>query len=156
MDLIVQFLQTLTPWHWFVLGGVFLVVEIFAPTFYLIWTGLAALITGAVLWFVPGLDWPYQLTLFGALSLVTTWIWVTVYKAMPRGEGDRKRLNQRASRYVGRRAIVAEAFRAGRGPILLDDTRWQAAAEHGGEIPAGATVEITGTDGATLRVRRAG
>ena len=94
------------------------------------------------------------LMLFGALSIVSTIVWHAAYKKNggPSPDSD---LNQRARRYLGRRAVVAEAFRNGRGSILLDDTRWQALSEGGGDLDPGAAVEIVGADGATLRVRAA-
>ena len=155
MEPVVAFLAGLTFWHWFALGGVLLILEILTPTFYLMWPGIAALVVGLVKLAIPDLPWQMALTIFGVMSVVATIVWQSLYKRGRESDnaGD---INQRTRRYVGRRAVVAEGFRGGRGPILLDDTRWQAISEGGGDLGAGSAVEITGSDGVTLRVRPAG
>lgn len=153
MDQVVGFLETLTYWHWFALGAGLLILEIFTPTFYLIWPGIAAVVVGLLLLVVPDLDWEVSLTVFGAISLVSIVLWHSVFRQARTGEVERSALNQRARRYVGRKVIVAEAFRGGSGPILVDDTRWQAISETGSNFDSGSLVEIVGTDGAVFRVR---
>jgi membrane protein implicated in regulation of membrane protease activity len=154
MEQFTDFLGAMTYWHWFALGAVLLIVEILTPTFFFIWFGIAAVLVGVLHLAVPGTSWQTSLTVFGALSIVSTVVWHAAYKKNggPSPDSD---LNQRARRYLGRRAVVAEAFRNGRGSILLDDTRWQALSEGGGDLDPGAAVEIVGADGATLRVRAA-
>ncbi len=154
MDAVVQFLSSLTPWHWFVFGGAMLLIEVFAPTFWFLWTGLAAIVVGALLWFIPDLAWTWQVALFGTMSLALTFLWHAAYRTIPAGKAGR--LNNRSKMQIGRRAVVAESFQGGVGPIWLDDTRWQAVSDQDRDLPAGAQVEITGADGAYLRVRRIG
>jgi membrane protein implicated in regulation of membrane protease activity len=154
MDQIVAFLAGMTYWHWFALGAVLLILEILTPTFYLIWFGIAAVAAGLLKLAMPDISWETSLTVFAIMSVVSTVIWHGFYKrgGHARHE-DGRGLNQRVSGYVGRRALVAEGFRNGRGPILLDDSRWEAIAEGGLDLSPGASVEITGADGVTLRVR---
>ena len=152
MDQLTDFLGAMTYWHWFALGAVLLIVEILTPTFFFVWFGIAAVLVGLLHLAMPGLSWQISLTVFGALSIVSTVVWHAFYKKNggPTPDSD---LNQRARGYLGRRAVVAEGFRNGRGPILLDDTRWQAVSEGEADLAPGASVEIVGADGATLRVR---
>jgi membrane protein implicated in regulation of membrane protease activity len=152
MDQLVSFLSGMTYWHWMALGSVLLIVEIVTPTFYFLWFGIAAVLVGLLKLMMPDLTWQACITIFGALSIISTVVWHMVYKkgGTDGGEPD---LNQRARRYLGRRAIAQDHFRNGRGAILLDDTRWQAVAEGHADIGPGASVEITGVDGATLKVR---
>jgi inner membrane protein len=54
---------------------------------------------------------------------------------------------------LGRHLIVAEAIVNGRGKVRVGDTVWLA---EGDDAPAGATVEVIGISGTTLKVRDAG
>lgn len=61
--------ETLTFWKWLVAGLVMLGVEIFTGTTYLLWAGLAALLTGVVaLGFAP--DWRIQIAVFAAFAAI--------------------------------------------------------------------------------------
>lgn len=153
MDQVVTFLAGLVYWHWFALGAVLIILEIFTPTFYLIWPGIAAVVVGLAKMVAPDLSWQTSLTIFGVMSLVSIVVWHAFYKRGPRDAVDTSSLNRRAKHYVGRRAVVAEGFRSGRGPILLDDSRWQAVNEGGSDLGAGSAVIVTGSDGTTLTVR---
>ena len=153
MEDIVAFLQTLTYWHWFALGAGLLILEIFTPTFYLIWPGIAAVIVGVVLLAIPDLGWEISLIVFGIVSLASIVVWHSVFRQARTGEVEQSSLNQRARSYMGRKVVVAETFRGGSGPIFLDDTRWQAINEAGSDLTPGAVVEIVGSDGAVFRVR---
>lgn len=155
MDDVVTFFAAMTFWHWFALGGVLLILEIFTPTFYLIWPGIAAVVVGIIALVAPELRWEIDVTIFGVMSLVAIVVWHGFYKRGGGGAASALALNQRTERYIGRRAIVAEGFRSGRGPVLLEDTRWQAVSESGADLAPGSSVEIVGADGVTLRVRPA-
>ena len=63
------------PWHWVILGILLIVLEIFIPTFTALWFGLGALLTGAVLYFLPQLNTNIQLILWITSSIVCTVIW---------------------------------------------------------------------------------
>lgn len=153
MEQFVAFLAALTFWHWFALGAVLIILEIFTPTFYLIWPGIAAVVVGIAKVYMPDLSWQASITLFGVMSLAAIILWSMFYKRLPANGVDVSSLNRRANLYVGRRAVVAEGFRSGRGPILLDDTRWQAVNEFGTDLGAGSAVLVTGADGVMLKVR---
>lgn len=154
MDEIIGFIDQMSYWHWFAFGSILLIVEIITPTFYFIWPGIAAVTVGVLKLFVPDLSWQLAITVFGVMSVVSTIIWATFYRR-GKNEDAAASLNQRTRHYTGRRAVVAEGFRSGRGPVLIDDTRWQAVSEDGSDLAPGAAVEVTGADGATLRVKAA-
>lgn len=154
MELVTGFLETLNPWHWWTLGAALLLIEVVTPTFYTLWSGLAAILVGALLWFVPGMGWEVSLVLFGVLSVAATAVWHRMAHGPARVE-QAVSLNERAKNLIGRQVFAAEAFHGGRGPVLLDDTRWQAVADSASDVAAGAALVITGSDGATLRVRPA-
>lgn len=54
---------------WLSLGGLLLAAEMLGGNGYLLWSGVAAVITGLVIWLVP-LDWAWQGAMFAALTLL--------------------------------------------------------------------------------------
>jgi inner membrane protein len=69
IDLIIE------PWHWFVLGIVLIISELFLPAFAALWFGLAALVVGLLLWFFPDLYLGIQFIIWGILSMLCTVLW---------------------------------------------------------------------------------
>jgi membrane protein implicated in regulation of membrane protease activity len=155
MDGMIAFLEGLSFWHWFALGAGLMIIEILTPTFYFIWPGAAAMAVGLLLLVLPELPWTVTLSVFGTLSVVATLVWHSYFKPRGGDRAGRMALNQRSTRYIGRRAVVADGFRGARGSILLDDTRWQAVNDSGTDLAPGAPVEIVGADGVILHVRPA-
>lgn len=136
------------PWHWWLLGGVLVLLEAVAPGFVLIWLGLAALATGSVLWLVPGLAWPWQITLFSLLNLMAAGVWL----ARRRGAGaarEESSLNRRAEAQIGRVVTLVEPIVDGRGKVRIGDTVWSAS---GPDLPAGSRVRVVAAHGALLEV----
>ncbi len=154
MDQVISFIDQMTYWHWFALGSILLIIEIITPTFYFLWIGIAAVTVGVIKVFVPELSWQIAIAVFGVMSVASTVIWAA-FNRRGKSTDAASGLNKRAHGYTGRRAVVAEGFRSGRGPILLDDTRWQAISDDGADLAPGSAVEITGSDGAILRVKAA-
>ncbi len=154
MDQIISFIDQMSYWHWFAFGSILLIVEIITPTFYFMWPGIAAVTVGVLKLLMPDLSWQVAISVFGVMSVVSTVVWTMFYR---RGKANdaASTLNRRTLNYTGRRAVVAEGFRSGRGPVLLDDTRWQAISDDGSDLAPGSSVEITGSDGAILRVKAA-
>ena len=44
-------------WHWYILGVALVTIEMLAPTFFALWVGISAFLSGTVLYFVPSLEW---------------------------------------------------------------------------------------------------
>jgi membrane protein implicated in regulation of membrane protease activity len=94
-------LSQIDYWHWWILAGILLILEVSAPSFFFLWLTIAAAITGFALLAVPDLGWQYQLLLFSALSVVT----ITAFKRYQRTRPavtDQPNLNRRGEQYVGR------------------------------------------------------
>ncbi|MFG1214022.1 NfeD family protein [Xanthobacter flavus] len=141
------FLTHLGPWAWFVLGGVLLVAEIAAPGAFLLWLGLAALVTGAVAYTVA-LTWQVEVLVFAALAVVAVLVGRRVSPA-PGKASDRPFLNRRPEGFVGRVFTLDAPILGGVGRVRIDDTVWRV---EGPDVAAGRDVRVTGTDGATLKV----
>jgi membrane protein implicated in regulation of membrane protease activity len=144
---------TLEPvfWHWWAFGGGLLIVEAFMPGFVFLWLGVAAAVVGTLLWLWPGIGADYQVLMFAALSVASVLAWRRWRDAHP-PPSDQPNLNRRGAQYVGQRGRLVEPIANGRGRIRLGDSSW---AVTGLDLPAGATVEVTGVEGVVLQVRPA-
>ena len=132
----------LGPWNWMAIGFALLALEILVPGFFLLWIGIAALLTGALslqLWGWSFWVWQLQVLVFLALSLVAAFVGNRLISR--NGEtSDQPLLNRRAEQFVGRVATLAEPIADGRGRLRLDDTVWRIT---GPDLPAGTRVRVT-------------
>ena len=135
------------PWVWIVVGAVLLALELVVPGGFLLWLGIAGIITGLAA-FVQPIDWPFQFLIFGGLSLVLIVAWTRYFKGRE-PESDRPMLNRRADTFIGHEAELDEPIVNGVGRLRLGDTLWRVA---GPDLPAGRRVRIVAADGALLRV----
>lgn len=138
----------LEPWTWLILGIVLIGLETFVPGIFLIWLGIAAVLTGLLDY---GLDLSWQATLvaFALLSLVS----VVAGRALAsrRRDGGAE-LNRRGEAMLGRRFVLDQPIISGEGRVRVDDTVWRVT---GPDLPAGAAVRVLRLEGATLQVEPA-
>jgi membrane protein implicated in regulation of membrane protease activity len=146
-----DYLQNLSFWDWLAFGSVLLILEVFGVGGYLLWTGLAAAIVGALLYLFPELPWAWQLLLFGCLSILTAVFWWRRQRAAAK-PSDQPGLNQRGSELQGRQFVLHEAIVGGRGKIKAGDSLWLVI---GPDLPAGAQIKVVGQDGVLLKVELA-
>jgi len=150
----VEFIQSMPFWYWFVLAAVLLIVEISTGTTYFLWPAAAATLVGFLdIWPLDG-EWRLQLVIFGVITvLLTVFATPKVKPWLHKSRKDHLTLNERGEQKVGKRAIVEEAFAAGEGRARYGDTVWAAAGENGENFEKGAEVEIVRVDGAKLIVK---
>lgn len=153
MDEFVTWLWDVSAWHWLALAALLIVLEIVAPTTFLIGPAVAAVLLGLVVALVPELDWRWQLLAYSVLAVIFTVLAQRLLRHR-KGAGDgADRLNQRSRSYLGRRFHLDEALPDGRGRMRVDDTWWSVAVQDGHSLAAGTAVEVVGFDGAVLTVR---
>jgi membrane protein implicated in regulation of membrane protease activity len=145
-DLFVQY----GPWAWFVLGLVLLALELVVPGGWFLWLGAGGILTG-VLAFIPGVTWPWQVTIFGVLALLVVVGW-TMISRNREPKSDRPLLNRRADVYIGHEGVIDEPINNGVGRIKLGDTVWRVA---GPDLAAGSRVRVVSADGNVLKVEAA-
>lgn len=150
--MIAQWFAELGPWNWMVLGAVLLTLEIVSPGVYLLWFGVAAILTGTLslqLWDAPIWVWQVQVLVFLVLSLGAVVIGRRVFPTTGNEDTDQPLLNQRDRQLVGRTATLAEPIAEGYGRIRLGDTLWRVS---GPDLPVGTRVRVVSADGGELRV----
>lgn len=142
------FLEQLNHWDWWIFGMALIVLEVFAPGAVFIWLGFSSAIVGGLVFFMPDMSWENQFATFALLSIASVVIGRRYFQWRPIAT-DHPHLNRRGERYIGRTAKLESAIENGRGAVRLDDTIWHVS---GANLPAGARVKITGTEGAMLSV----
>ncbi len=146
------FLDGITFWHWFILGGVLMVLEMVLPVFVFLFIGAAAVVTGLMVFFFPGIGWEQQVLVFAVLAVAAAVggrMWV---RSRPIAT-DQPALNRRGQQYVGRVFTLEEPIVNGVGKISVDDTVWKVGGE---DLATGTRVKVTGADGVILLVERDG
>ena len=144
---IIAFVAENGPWSWIIAGLVLLALEFVVPGGFLVWLGIAGILTGLITLFQP-LPWAVQWVIFGALSLVSILVWLR-FPRNRRPLGNDGLLNRRTDRLIGHEAVLETPIRDGFGRLPLGDTIWRIA---GPDLPAGQRIRVIGADGAVLRV----
>jgi len=138
-------------WAWLILAGVLGIAEIVMPGIFLIWIGLAALVTGLVT-LVLGIPEPLQFALFAMLAIAAVFAGRRWFALNPIESSD-PLLNDRAARLVGEQVTVVEAIDGGEGRVRVGDGVWPA---RGADAPVGTRLRVTGIDRGLLKVEPLG
>jgi inner membrane protein len=138
-------------WAWIVLGLVLVGGEMLAPGVFLLWFGLAALLTGVVIG-LTGLAWQGALLVFAGLAILC----VLAGRAVTRRRSDEPDvaagLNDRGRQLIGKVFKLEAAMTGGEGRIRVGDSSWRVT---GPELLAGTEIRVVRVDGATLIVEKA-
>jgi len=67
-------------WHWLVLGLGLIVIEIFLPSFTVLWFGLGAVVVGILLWIFPALGSGLQVLVWTVTSILFAVAWFRYFK----------------------------------------------------------------------------
>ena len=147
--MIATWITALGAWAWIILGVLLIGLELTAPGIFLLWLGLAAVVTGLVDGLI-GLSWQASTLLFAVLSVLAVLVGRTVSRPAVRTESSS--LNQRGEALIGRRFTLEAPLAGGEGRIRVDDSSWRVT---GPDLPRGATVRVVRVEGATLVVEAA-
>jgi len=136
---------------WLSLGGLLLAAEMLGGNGYLLWSGIAGVITGLLVWLIP-LSWEWQGVIFAVLILLAVWLWS---KWLARQVKEQKpadsRLNQRGQQLLGQRFILETGLVNGRGHLRIGDSSWPVSASD--DLSAGTQVEVVAVVGITLSIK---
>ncbi|HZJ11592.1 MAG TPA: NfeD family protein [Methyloceanibacter sp.] len=143
-------LLALGAWNWMILAAVLFVLELVAPGIFFMWFGLAAGVTGLIM-FRYDISWQWQLIWFCGLSLASV---LVVYRYLRKHplESEQPLLNRRADQLIGHSFDLVDPIVNGRGSIHSGDTIWRV---EGPELPVGTAVKVVGADGSVLKVEPA-
>ena len=144
-------LEHIVFWHWWILAGLLLILELTAPAFFFLWLGIAAAAVGLILLVFPSISIETQLVLFGIASIVAVLAWRKYRESRPLIT-DQPNLNRRGHKYVGRVFSLGEPITNGVGKVTVDDSTWKV---KGPDLPAGTHIKVTGVDGVVFTVESA-
>jgi membrane protein implicated in regulation of membrane protease activity len=146
-----DWLQHIVFWHWWILAGVLLILELTSPVFFFLWLGFSAAAVGFLLLVFPAIPVEAQLVLFGILSVVAVLAW-RKYREVRPPQSDQPLLNRRGQQYTGRVFTLGHAIVNGVGKVEVDDSTWRV---KGPDLPAGTSVRVIGVDGVVFIVENA-
>ena len=150
-----EFLQTMPFWYWFVFALVLLGIEMMTGSTYFLWPSVAAVLSGFMA-LLPFSAWQFELIVFAIVTVALSFYAPAKVKPwLHRTQADHQNLNERGAQKVGRRAIVDQTFQDGAGKVRLGDTLWLAESEGGVDFEAGAKVIVERVDGTKLFVKSA-
>lgn len=138
-------------WNWMVLGCVLLALEIVVPGFFLLWIGIAALITGALsllLWDAAYWVWQTQVVVFLILAVASAYAGNRLMRGSG-GDSDMPLLNRRGEQMIGKVATLTEPIKDGHGRVRIGDTMWRVS---GPDLPAGTQVRVKSAVAADLEL----
>jgi inner membrane protein len=146
----IDYIFGLGAWAWVILGVVLVGLEMVAPGIFLIWLGVAALLTGLLDGFLD-LSWQASFLVFAGLCVVAVLIGRTVTGAN-REVSHEPGLNRRAQSFVGQVFALEAPIQHGEGRVRVGDSSWRVT---GADAAAGSHVRVVRVEGATLVVEQA-
>lgn len=141
-------LEHIVFWHWWILAGLLLILELTAPAFFFLWLGIAAAAVGMILLVFPAIPVETQLVLFAVASIVAVLAWHK-YRELRPLQTDQPLLNRRGHQYIGRVFTLDKPITNGEGKVTVDDSTWRVT---GPDLPAGTAIRVTGIDGVIFKV----
>ena len=145
----------LAYWHWLVFGIALVIVEVFLPSFTVLWFGLGAVVVGIVKAAAPGLGLTAELAIWIASSCLFTILWFRYFKP---------RMVDKTTAGIAREAVIGEVGQVIRQPVndvrgavrfttpVLGNDEWEFICEQNVEV--GDRVYIREISGNTLVVAK--
>lgn len=134
-------------WLWLAAGLVLLTGELLLPGVYLMWFGLAALVTGIAAAVLP-IGLAAQLVLFAVAAVAAVYRVRQMVSANPIGSDD-PMLNDRSARLIGQIVTVQESIADGCGRVTVGDGVWSA---EGPDSSVGTRMRVEAVKGGVLTV----
>lgn len=142
-------------WHWIVGGIVLILAELAIPSFFVVWFGLGALVTGLLALALPDLSLTVQTATWTAASLAMVFLWFRVF----RPGVHKTRIGQAEGEAIGEIGLLVSAvapFVRGRVRFqrpVLGSEEWACLAD--APIAAGERVKVVAVEGSFLKISKA-
>jgi len=138
-----------TTIFWLILGVLFLIAEIFTPSFFIMWFGIGAFAAMLVAFLFEN-SVLYQSIAFILVSLILV---LFTRKLAQKMSGKPSRLIVQ-DEMIGRIGVVIETITAdgGKGFVRIDKEIWRARSRSEQEIPVGAKIKVIELKGVTVTV----
>nr|WP_314739065.1 NfeD family protein [uncultured Haemophilus sp.] len=146
-----DWLTNWTLWHWLILGFALLIGEVLTPGVFLLWWGLAALVTGILQFIFPNAAFVQLAIFYAILACVFSVIWWKYQHSKDCREQSHSTLNQRDHALLGAQGTVQEISPNGIGRGIFGDTTWRI---QGDDLSVGDLIQVERVEGITLMVRK--
>jgi len=114
--------------------------------------GIGAIATGLVVLLFADLSWQLQAVVFSGFSVFSIIIGRMIMRQSKQAE-QHPQLNRRVDQYIGKNFVLENDSKLGFGDVRIGDSLWRVQlSDPSIQLSAGATVVVTGVDGATLNV----
>ena len=147
MGNIIPYLMNMGPWSWLILGCILLGLEVLLPGIFMLWFGVAAVVTGGLALVLP-MGIQSQIIVFIITSVISVFLGRYLYSSTDQ-ESDRPFLHKRGQQLIGQSFKVTEAIENGRGKLKVGDSQWIVKGE---DADIGAMVKVVALDGNSLIV----
>jgi len=147
----IDWFEHIVFWHWWILAGLLLILELTAPAFFFLWLGIAAAAVGVILMVFPSIPLETQLVLFAIASVVSVLAWRKYRETRPLTT-DQPNLNRRGQQYIGRVFSLTSPITNGVGKVTVDDSTWKV---KGPDLPTGTHIKVVGVEGVVFMVESA-
>jgi membrane protein implicated in regulation of membrane protease activity len=135
-------------WLWTIGGVVLLIAEVIAPGFFLLFIGVAALLTGIVA-LLLGFGLVPQLAVFAILAYLSVHFGGRRFYAARYDHSADRTINDPTARLLGRVVVVVQPVDSHGGRVKLGDSEWSA---RGAPAAVGDRVRIVDVEGNCLKV----
>ena len=141
-------------WSWLIFGVILMAIELFMPGVFVVWIGLAAVISGIIFSIFTDLTLSYQLLTFAILSIICVILGWYIYGQVltKSSRKDYQTLNNGAESFIGNEYSLLEDVVNGRSKAKVGDTVWLVQAPDG--LKQGAKVIVESVDGVVLKVKK--
>ena len=141
-------------WSWLIFGVILMAIELFMPGVFVVWIGLAAVISGIIFSIFTDLTLSYQLLTFAILSIICVILGWYIYGQVltKSSRKDYQTLNNGAESFIGNEYSLLEDVVNGRSKAKVGDTVWLVQAPNG--LKQGAKVIVESVDGVVLKVKK--
>lgn len=150
MGNIIPYLLNLGPWFWLILGFLLLGLEVLIPGTFMLWFGVAAVVTGGLVLAIP-MGVQAQIIIFSIASVISVFIGRYLYSAS-NSTSENPLLHKRGQQLIGQSFKVTQAIENGKGKVKVGDSEWIVKGE---DAEVGDMVKVTALDGNSLTVERA-
>ncbi|WP_151192874.1 NfeD family protein [Cysteiniphilum sp. JM-1] len=138
-------------WHWWVLMGILLIIEIFTLTMFFLFFAISAFLLGVIMWFYPELPINWQLLLAGVFALGSMLLGYFFLKKRKQKNNVQLDVNDRLGRYIGRTVVITQRSHSGVAKARIGDTEWRVLVE---DAKVGDSVEILDVQSTSFIARK--
>lgn len=147
MGNIIPYLLNLGPWFWLILGFLLLGLEVLIPGTFMLWFGVAAVVTGGLVLAIP-MGVQAQIIIFSIASVISVFIGRYLYSSSS-STSENPLLHKRGQQLIGQSFKVTQAIENGKGKVKVGDSEWIVRGE---DAEVGTIVKVVALDGNSLIV----